>query len=66
MAPTKLTTKPTITILYDADEDVVREQALARGEKFPTLVSSQIDDVLTKRGYTIRRLAANPPVKKLV
>lgn len=66
MAPTKLAVKPTITILYDADEDVVREQALARGEKFPTLVCNQIEDILTKRGYTVRRLAANPPIKRLV
>ena len=64
--PTKLATKPTITILYDAEEDRVRDQALARGEKFPTLVCTQIEDVLTKRGYTVTRLAANPPIKKLV
>ena len=66
MSPTKLATRPTITILYDADEDVVREQALSRGEKFPALVCNQIDDVLTKRGYTVKRLAAHPPVKRLV
>ncbi len=64
--PPKLLTKPTITILYDADEERVREQALAKGEKFPTLVSQQIEEVLTKRGYTIKKLAAMPPVKKLV
>lgn len=64
--PTKLATKPTITILYDADEDQVREQALARGEKFPTLVCIQVEEILTKRGYTVKRLAANPPIKKLV
>ncbi|HEU4523097.1 MAG TPA: D-alanine--D-alanine ligase [Thermoanaerobaculia bacterium] len=64
--PTKLATKPTITILYDADEDKVRDEALARGEKFPALVCNQIEDVLTKRGYTIKRMAAVPPVKKLV
>lgn len=64
--PTKLTTKPTITILYDAEEERVREQALARGEKFPTLVCQQVEDVLAKRGYTVKKLAATPPVKKLV
>jgi D-alanine-D-alanine ligase len=58
--------KPTITILYDAQEEKEREGALARGEKFPTLVSQQIEEVLTKRGYTIKKLAANPPIKKLV
>ena len=40
---TKLAEKPTITILYDADEERVRDQALARGEKFPTLVCNQIE-----------------------
>src|SRR5438309_4922253 len=58
--------KPTITILYDADEDRVRAEALAKKEKFPALVSVQIEDVLTKRGYTIKRLAAEPPIKRLV
>jgi D-alanine-D-alanine ligase len=58
--------KPTITILYDAQEEKERESALARGEKFPVLVSQQIEDVLTKRGYTIKKLAAIPPIKKLV
>lgn len=64
--PTKLATKPTITILYDAEEDRVRERALARGEKFPVLVCNQIEENLAKRGYTVRKLAANPPIKKLV
>jgi D-alanine-D-alanine ligase len=58
--------KPTITILYDAQEDKERDAALGRGEKFPALVSQQIEEVLTKRGYTVKKLAANPPVKKLV
>lgn len=58
--------KPTITILYDAQEEKERDAALAKGEKFPTLVSQQIEEVLTKRGYTIKKLAAVPPIKKLV
>ncbi|MCU1231814.1 MAG: D-alanine--D-alanine ligase [Acidobacteria bacterium] len=58
--------KPSITILYDADEERVRDEALAKGEKFPALVSTQIDDVLTKRGYTVKKLAAVAPIKKLV
>jgi D-alanine-D-alanine ligase len=64
--PTKLTEKPTITILYDQEEERVREKAVASGEKFPQLVCYQIEEILTKRGYTVRRLAANPPIKKLV
>jgi D-alanine-D-alanine ligase len=58
--------KPTITILYDADEDRVRAEALAKKEKFPALVSVQIEEVLAKRGYTVKRLAAEAPIKKLV
>jgi D-alanine-D-alanine ligase len=59
--------KPSITILYDADEERVRDAALAKGEKFPTLVSYQIETALTKRGYTAKRLAAEAtPIKRLV
>ncbi|MGZ5476222.1 MAG: D-alanine--D-alanine ligase family protein [Thermoanaerobaculia bacterium] len=58
--------RPSITILYDADEERVRTEALANGEKFPALVVQQIEEILTKRGYTVRRLAAEAPVKKLV
>lgn len=64
--PVKPGDKPTITILYDAQEEKERDAALAKGEKFPTLVSQQIEEVLTKRGYTIKKLAATPPIKKLV
>lgn len=58
--------KPTITILYDAQEEKERGEALARGEKFPVLVSQQIEESLTKRGYTIKKMAATPPIKKMV
>src|ERR1051325_4595753 len=58
--------KPTITVLYDAEEDRVRAEALAKKEKFPSLVSTQVADVLTKRGYEVKLLAAQPPIKKLV
>ena len=64
--PSKPGEKPTVTILYDAQEEKEREAALAKGEKFPALVSAQIEEALTKRGYTIKKLAANPPIKKLV
>jgi D-alanine-D-alanine ligase len=58
--------KPTITVLYDAEEDRVRTEALAKKEKFPALVSTQVADVLTKRGYEVKLLAAQSPIKKLV
>ena len=58
--------KPSITVLYDAAEERARSEAQAAGKKFPALVSEQIENVLTKRGYTVRRLAAEAPVKRLV
>jgi D-alanine-D-alanine ligase len=58
--------KPSITILYDAAEERVRAEAIARGERFPALVNVQVEEILTRRGYTVRKLAANPPIKKLV
>ena len=64
--PPKNGAKPSITILYDADEERVRADALANGEKFPTLVCNQLEEVLTKRGYAVKKLAAEPPIKKLV
>jgi len=58
--------KPTVTVLYDAQEKSVRKEELAEGKKVPQLVSDQIEAVLTKRGYTIKLLAAEAPIKKLV
>ena len=58
--------KPTITVLYDAAEETERKKALDAGKKFPALVSEQIEAVLTKRGYSVKRLAAETPVKRLV
>jgi D-alanine-D-alanine ligase len=58
--------KPTITVLYDAQEETNRAEELAEGKKVPALVVEQIETVLTKRGYGIKRLAAEAPVKKLV
>ncbi len=58
--------KPSITVLYDAQEKSVREEELADGKKVPRLVCHQIEDVLSKRGYKVRLLAAGAPIKKLV
>ena len=59
--------KPTITVLYDAQEKSNRKEEIAEGKKkVPELVCNQIDAVLTKRGYTIKLLAAEAPIKKLV
>ena len=58
--------KPTVTVLYDAQEKSVREEDLADGKKVPQLVCNQIDAVLTKRGYSVKLLAAEAPIKRLV
>jgi D-alanine-D-alanine ligase len=55
-----------ITILYDGDEERVREAALARGEKFPRLVCTQVEEALAKRGHGVKLLAAEPPITRLV
>src|SRR5207245_9063267 len=58
--------KPTITILYDAQEKSVRKEELAEGKKVPELVSTQIEKVLNKRDYAVKVLAAEAPIKRLV
>ena len=58
--------KPSVTVLYDADEERERSEAKAEGKKVPALVCEQIEGVLTKRGYQIRTLAAEAPIKRLV
>lgn len=58
--------KPSITIVYDADEELVRAEALEKGEAFPRLVAEQLRDALTRRGYTAKCFAAQAPVAKLM
>jgi D-alanine-D-alanine ligase len=57
---------PSVTVLYDKQEEAVRAEAIADGKKQPELVCSQIAGVLAKRGYAVKCLAAEPPIKKLV
>lgn len=58
--------KPSITILYDANEERVRAEALAKGEEFPRLVADQLHDVLSARGYATKCLSAQAPVDALM
>src|SRR5712691_11104094 len=58
--------KPSITVLYDAQEKSVREEELADGKKVPRLVCHQIEDVLSKRGYKVKLLDAEAPNKKIM
>lgn len=54
-----------VTILYDAEEDTVKAEAVARGEKFP-LVYEHLRDALVKRGHQVSLMAAGLDIKKLV
>jgi D-alanine-D-alanine ligase len=63
---TDQTEKPKITVLFDAQEETVRANELAEGKKVPALICEQITTVLTKRGYEVKSLAAEAPLKKLV
>jgi D-alanine-D-alanine ligase len=47
-----------VTLLYDGIEDRVKEEALARGEKFPALAYEEIAAALKERGHQVQRLAA--------
>src|SRR5437899_2898714 len=58
--------KPSITVLYDAQEQLVRDEEIAEGKKPPSLVCDQIGNALSKRGYSVKCLAAEAPIKKLV
>src|SRR5689334_4222586 len=57
---------PSVTVLYDKQEESVRADAIADGKKQLELVCTQIAAVLAKRGYKVKCLAAEPPIKKLV
>jgi D-alanine-D-alanine ligase len=52
-----------VTILYDAIEDTVREQARASGEATGRLVYEELADVLSERGHTVSFLAARSAVE---
>jgi D-alanine-D-alanine ligase len=58
--------KPSVTVLYDAQEESVRADALREGKKEPPLICDQITAVLEKRGYKVKTLAAEAPLKNLV
>ena len=52
-----------VTILYDAIEDQIKEQAIGRGEKFSALAYEEIGAALRERGHTVQRLAARSPLE---
>jgi D-alanine-D-alanine ligase len=58
--------KPSITVLYDAEEETVRTEALSKGEPFPPLVCEQLRDALTRRGYRVNALPAAMPIETLM
>jgi len=58
--------KPSVTVLYDAQEENVRAEELKEGKKVPLLICDQIGSILEKRGYKVKKLAAEAPLKNLV
>jgi len=58
--------RPSITVLYDATEEKVRADSVAAGKKTSALVCEQVESALSKRGYAVKRLAAEAPIKRLV
>lgn len=57
--------KRTITILYDAVEDVEKSAAEKEGKPFP-LAYAQVAEALEKRGHTVRTVAVNKKIRSLV
>lgn len=57
--------KLNITILYDAVEETDRKEEEAAGEKAALLVCEQVEQVLTKHGHEVKRLAAQPKIRDL-
>ena len=58
--------KPSVTVLYDKQEESVRADELREGKKVPPLIFEQITSILEKRGYKVKALAAEAPLKNLV
>lgn len=55
-----------ITILYDAVEESDKKEAEATGKKVSPLVCEQVEQVLTKHGYEVKRLPAEHKIRDLV
>jgi D-alanine-D-alanine ligase len=54
-----------VTILYDV-EKTDKKELETTGEKVLPLVCEQVEQVLTKRGHEVKRLAAEPKLRNLV
>jgi D-alanine-D-alanine ligase len=54
-----------ITILYDAGEETDKKEAEAAGEKVAPLVCEQVEQVLTKHGHEVKKLAAAHKIRDL-
>jgi len=52
-----------VTILYDAVEEVDKKEAEAAGEKVSPLVCEQVEQVLTRHGHEVKRLAAKHKIR---
>ena len=54
-----------ITIIYDSVEEALRQEAEAGSKKKVSLVCEQVEQVLTRRGHEVKRLAAESKIRAL-
>jgi len=57
--------KPSITVLYDAAEDVEKAKAEEEGKPFP-LAYAQVADALEKRGHKVKAIGVTKKIHSLV
>ncbi len=57
--------KPSVTVLYDAAEDIEKAKAEKENKPFP-LAYAQVADALEKRGYLVQTVAATKKIRNLV
>lgn len=51
-----------ITIIYDADEETLRQEAEAGSKKKVSLVCEQVEQALTKRGHEVKKIASEKKI----
>ena len=56
--------KQSVTVLYDAAEDVEKAKAEKAGQPFP-LAYAQVADALEKRGHTVKTIAVTTKIRSL-
>ncbi len=52
-----------ITVIYDAAEEAARQETEAESKKKVTLVCEQVEQVLTKHGHEVKKIAAQSKIR---